>query len=137
MNEKLNYEFEEILQYLKDIENLDIKFLKEFEENRFKNLAASMCIFNILNSIIEIGEVIISENNFETPLKYKEIFEILKKNKVLSISLANDFASFMYQRNMLAHQYGKINKNKIYEVIKKKNLFIVFIEEIKNFVLTK
>ncbi|MFW6285751.1 MAG: type VII toxin-antitoxin system HepT family RNase toxin [Nanoarchaeota archaeon] len=133
MNEKINYEIEEILTYLKDINDLEIKDFNDLITNRQKLLSSCMCIFNIINSTIEIGEEIISTKKFETPLKYREIYEILNNNKVLSLKVSKKLSSFIYQRNMLAHQYGKLNKRKIYEVVKEKNVFLDFIDEIKIF----
>lgn len=137
MNEKINYNLEEINTYFKDILNLKIKDKNDFLKNRPKNLAASMCVFNILNSVIEIGETIISENSFETPFKYKEIFEILNKNKALSNTVAKNIGNYMYQRNMLAHQYGKIKLDKIYEIIENEEIIFEFVKEVKNFILKK
>lgn len=131
MNEKINYEIEEINKYHKEIQNLQIKNLKQFKEKNILNLAASMCLFNILNSCIEIGESTISIKKLETPYKYKEIFEILEKNKIISKKTAKTLANYMYHRNMLAHQYGKIDIDKIYDIIKNIKIFPQFIEEIK------
>jgi uncharacterized protein YutE (UPF0331/DUF86 family) len=130
MNEKINYEIEEIKTYLKDIENLEIKNKIDFLQKRDKQLAASMALFNILNSTIELGEELITSNNLETPLKYREIFQILKENKKLNSNVADKIGKYMHQRNMLAHQYGKINLELIYEVIENKDIFNKFISEI-------
>ena len=130
MNEKINYEIEEIKTYLKDIDSLNIKNLNDFISKRNNQLAASMAIFNILNSTIEIGEELITKFDLETPLKYREIFEILAKNKKIRSTIAKKLENFIHHRNMLAHQYGKINPKTIYEVIEQKQIFNDFINNI-------
>ncbi len=133
MNEEINFELEQIKKYLKELDSYNIKNFDEFKKNTMKNLASSMCIFSILNSIIEIGERIISIKKFETPLKYREIFEILEENKIISEKVSSELKKYMYIRNMIAHQYGKINLERLYDIINKRYIFLDFSEEIKIF----
>jgi uncharacterized protein YutE (UPF0331/DUF86 family) len=135
MKEELNYQISEIKTYIKDIENLNIKSKEDFLNNRSKKLASSMAIFNILNSCIEIGELIISNYDFESPMKYRDIFKILKENKILSKDISSKLENYMYHRNMLAHNYGKINFEEIYDLIINKDIFLKFINEITNYIL--
>lgn len=133
MNEEINYQINEINTYLKDLKIVNSK--KDFLENREKKLATSMALFNILNASIEIGEIIISKNDLDVPLKYRDIFDILHQNKVISKDISIHLKKFVYHRNMLAHQYGKINFEELYELIENKDFFIKYIEEIKGFIL--
>ncbi|MCA9496428.1 MAG: DUF86 domain-containing protein [Nanoarchaeota archaeon] len=132
MNEEINYEIEQIHKYLKEIENMNIESLEEFKNTPIKHLASSMCIFSILNSCIELGENLITKKKLETPLKYKEIFEILRNNNLISKKTGEKLSEYMYIRNMLAHQYGKINLKKVYEIINSKKIILDFMNEIKN-----
>lgn len=134
MNEKLNIEIENLRQYLKEMDDFPVKNVNEFINSRIKNLALSMLIFSSINCTIEIGEIIISKYSFETPLKYREIFEILIKNNVITEKTGTKLSSFIYQRNMIAHQYGKIKLEKIYEVIIEKEIFITYTNEIINYI---
>lgn len=135
MNEELNFQISEIKIYYDDLENLNLKSKKLFLENREKKLASSMALFNILNASIEIGEIIISEKNLEIPLKYKEIFSILKNNKIISIKVSKILSNYVYHRNMLAHNYGKIKFEQLYDLIENKDIFIEYINEIKSYIL--
>lgn len=136
MNEEINYNIEQILKYLGELEMYDITNFEEFKKDTMKHLASSMCIFSILNSCIEIGERIIKLKNFQTPLKYREIFEILEQNNVISKKTSKLMQDNMYIRNMIAHQYGKVDLKKLYNIINEKNIFNKFIEEIKQYILS-
>lgn len=135
MNEEVNYEIEQVEKYLKEIEDMNIKNYEDFESTSIKNLAASMCVFSILNSCIELGEHLITLRSLETPLKYKDIFVILTSKKILSKKTGESLSNFMHLRNMLAHQYGRVDLNKVYKAIEQRNVFKNFIEEVKKEIL--
>ena len=40
---------------------------------------------------------------------------------------------YMYVRNMIAHQYGKIELKRLYDIIENKNVFTEFCNEIKKY----
>ena len=120
-----------IEKYLKNLDSFSFKNLNDFE-NRFNDyLSVSMSLFTILNASIEIGEALIDKNELEFPTSYRKVFEILGKNNIISKNLAKDLASFMYERNMIAHQYDDINIEDIYNLLNKREVFEKFISEIK------
>lgn len=137
MNEELNYQITEIRTYLKDLDNMNFKIKDDFLLNRKKKLASSMALFNILNSVIEIGELIISNYDLETPLKYREIFSILFSNKIISKNISKTLEKYVYHRNMLAHNYGKVRFDELFELIENKEIFNKFIKEITKYISFK
>jgi uncharacterized protein YutE (UPF0331/DUF86 family) len=132
MYEEVNYEIEQILNYLRELDGMGFKSFSDFKAERVKNLASSMCVFSILNACIELGEFLVDLEDLETPLKYKEIFEILVENNVLSKEVGLKLANYMYLRNMLAHQYGRVDLKKIYGVVENRILFEKFVFEVKD-----
>lgn len=128
---KLNKNIQNIEKYLKILEEYNFKNFEEFDENVNDVLAISMALFTILNASIEIGEEIIEEKKLDFPTSYKEIFLIIKKEKIISKELCDKLSSFMKQRNMIAHQYDEIENEKIYELLLEKKIFKEFISEVK------
>ena len=109
---QINKNIENIEKYLKHLDSFDFKNEKDFE-NRFNDyLAVSMSLFSILNSCIEIGESLIDLKKLEFPTTYRKIFVILAKEKLISKSVAEKLSDYMHERNMIAHQYDEVKKEK-------------------------
>jgi uncharacterized protein YutE (UPF0331/DUF86 family) len=66
---------------------------------------------------IDLGNHLISYFGFETPKDYKEIFEILAKEGVISKSLSSNMKKIAGFRNILVHDYLSIDVGKIAEVL--------------------
>lgn len=128
---KVNKNYSTIEKYLKILDKFKFKDQEDFEEKVNDYLAVSMSLFTILNASIEIGESLIEERELDFPSTYKEIFQILGNNKVLSKELAKEMARFMKERNMIAHHYDEINYGEIYKLYLKREIFKKYIEETK------
>lgn len=72
-------------------------------------LAAQACI--------DLGNHLISHFGFETPKDYKEIFEILAKEGVISKNLCSNMKKIAGFRNILVHDYLSIDVRKVAEVL--------------------
>ena len=131
----------EKLGKIKDDINRYIDDLKEFKIRKEENLvnketfyAISMIMFSILNRCIDLGNEIISACEFGLPITYKDIFEILYQKKVISENTKLNFFKFIYYRNLIAHQYYRINKKQLFNFVKKISIIENFLKEIYNFV---
>ncbi len=120
--EKIYANFESIDKYLKNLEEFKFKNLNDFEQRFNDYLSVSMSLFTILNSCIEIGEVIIDLKKLKIPSTYREIFTILGMNKIISQELAENLPMYMRQRNMIAHQYDEIKIDEIYDLYEKRHI---------------
>ncbi|UUX91365.1 type VII toxin-antitoxin system HepT family RNase toxin [Methanoplanus endosymbiosus] len=88
-------------------------------EERKTYYAVSMILFTILNSVIELGEELITEKNLVVPGSYREIFRLLGKADIVPKDLAKDLSSLVYYRNRLSHQYSGFNEDDLESVISK------------------
>lgn len=80
----------------------------------FNSLA--MECFQAVNSAIELGEFLVSENNLGLPSTYREIFELLYKNKMISRETLNDMKRLVFLRNLIAHEYYTIREEELREM---------------------
>jgi uncharacterized protein YutE (UPF0331/DUF86 family) len=71
-----------------------------------------------LESVLDIGEIIISMKDLEKPEDYKEIIEILGKHSVLPKDFADRFAPAAGFRNILVHKYTDVETDELYEHLK-------------------
>jgi uncharacterized protein YutE (UPF0331/DUF86 family) len=136
--------------YTKIIDNLETakdyvnKLKKNFEEDKDKfleedrvYLSISMIIFTIINSFIEIGEEIVDLEDYKIPTSYREVFEILGKENIISKELCENLKRYIKYRNMIAHQYSNVNLLEIYRISKNHEIFEEFISCIENYLKGK
>ena len=89
-----------------ELENSDV--LLTFVERKLQ-LAAQVCI--------DLGNHLISYFGFETPKDYKEIFQILVKEGVISKDLSSNMRRMAGFRNILVHDYLSVDIGKVAEVL--------------------
>jgi len=106
--------FTDLERYLNDLESL-LPEEEEFLESKTLQYSVSMLMMNIINCCVDLGNEVISLKSLGYPGTYKETFSILGKNKLINISLVKKMKQLVGLRNLLAHEYGEINFELLYE----------------------
>jgi len=115
-------------------ENLVI--LEEFRKNislddllrdKIKQWALRYGILECIQEIIDISCALVSSNNLGNPKNYRECIEILIKNGYISEELGKRLISMVGLRNLLVHEYIKIDLFRLYEFLNNLNDFREFI----------
>jgi len=75
-------------------------------------------LFFLLQNIIDICSHIISDEGLEEPTFYSDMADILAKGKVIREDLKQPLKNMIGLRNIIAHQYGDIDFNIIYKIVK-------------------
>lgn len=91
---------------LDELENSDV--LLTYVERKLQ-LAAQVSI--------DLGNHLIAHFGFETPQDYKDVFEILAKEGVISKELSSNMKKMAGFRNILVHDYLSIDVGKIADVL--------------------
>ncbi|MDR7871148.1 MAG: DUF86 domain-containing protein [Tissierellaceae bacterium] len=93
-------------------------------------------LFIAINMMIDIATHIVVDNNIGNPETLGEAFAILNKEKYLRDDEAKVYRNMVGLRNILSHEYLKIDKMIIYNVLKNHLVdikkFIIFVHD--NFV---
>ncbi len=125
------YDLEKIGKIIADTEHyfLDLDKLKiessKMSRERFYSL--SMLLFALLNRGIDLAQEIIRERKLGMPTSYREIFQILEKDKLIPVPLSKELQYLVSQRNVLAHEYFNITEQTIYSIFRR-------IKAIKDFI---
>ena len=111
--------------------------LEEFLEDDIAQDVVEYNLFICINIMIDIATHIVVENGFGNPETMGGAFDILKKEKYLTADETKTYKNMVGLRNILAHEYLKINKKIIYDILQN-NLtdikkFVVFIND--NFII--
>lgn len=91
----------------------------------------SMECFQTVNSLIEIGEYIVSKEKLGFPSSYREIFDLLFKANIISEEELKVFRRLIYLRNLISHEYYKMSEKELLEMIGLSEKIKTFIKRIK------
>ncbi len=91
-------------------------------------------LYLLCQTTIDFAEAVISYTNLRKPGSYKEVFEILSEGDgIISSATSLEMEKMAGFRNVLAHAYGKVDFDKLYQVLTEDIEKIkLFINEIKN-----
>ncbi len=111
----------------------------EIFENDFKVRGASERYLHLaIESVIDVGNEIISMQQLRRPDKYRDIPEILVESGIIPKEFALEFGNMIGFRNLLVHDYTVIDIALEYEFLKTKlHDFEEFMKYITNWLKTK
>lgn len=129
--ERLN----EYQKYLKEISKVNKK--KFTEDFHFFGLAERYLQLSI-EVVLDIGKLLLIANNLERAENNSEIFEILGEKGILPKRTIPKFRGIARFRNILVHDYEKIDRNIVYKKLQE-NLkdFEEFKKAIKSILVSK
>ena len=89
----------------------------------------------IIESVVDLAFLVIKECRLKIPEEDKQAFDILNEEDVISDSLKERLKDAKGMRNILAHEYGKINDEMVFESLKEQLIPDIkeFINQIKKF----
>ena len=102
-----------------------IKILKELSKENNEDFISDYKIYGLaerylqlsIESILDIGNHIISRLELKKPETYQDIFLILGKNSIIPEKFAKKVAKMAGFRNILVHGYIDIDETLVYEQI--------------------
>jgi uncharacterized protein YutE (UPF0331/DUF86 family) len=83
-------------------------------------------LFESIQIIIDLACSIVSEKNLGIPKNYSDCISLLTKNNYLDKELSSRILSMIGLRNLLVHEYGIIDVDKLYE-------YLDHLQDIKDF----
>jgi uncharacterized protein YutE (UPF0331/DUF86 family) len=132
--DKIYARMENLREYVSILEGLQDTSLSEFEKDPIKKGALERYLQLAIEACIDIAEILISDQRLRTPQTAREAIEILGEKGILDKSFAREFSKAVGFRNILIHDYVKID----YEIVLKnlknnRSDFHRFIKEILEF----
>lgn len=125
----------EIEKYLEELESILPLDFEEYKKN-FKIKAVGERYFEkIVEAVIDLAFLVAGEKRLRKPEEEEGIFSVLKDNKILSEELCLKLQDAKGMRNIISHQYGKINDELVFnslteELILDVNEFLGVIENL-------
>jgi len=114
---RIKDKLEEIEKYLSEITEIMPDNFKEYRDD-FKTKAACERYFErIIEAVVDLAFLIIKDKGLKIPEEDKEAFDILAKEDIISRELAERLKDAKGMRNIIAHEYGKIDDELVFRSI--------------------
>ncbi|MEM1944773.1 MAG: DUF86 domain-containing protein [Nitrososphaerota archaeon] len=104
-------------QYVRYLEELRKSSLREFLGDFRTSGAAERYLQTAIESIIDIGNEIISSLQLRRPERYRDIPYILSESQIIPREHADTIALMIGLRNLLVHDYASVNREMVYEFL--------------------
>ena len=117
-----------IQKYLKILERYKNYSREELENNIDIRGAAERYLYLVSQAAIDLAEAVIAYKNSENRAPWPNLLISLKKKKIISDELVKKMIGMVGFRNIVAHDYEKINYDLVYRILHQD------IEDIRKFI---
>lgn len=119
IRERIDKKIKEIERFIFELyesipQNLDLEDYKR--DIKTKAICERYCE-KIIEAVEDLAFLMINYKKLSYPEEEKEVFDILKDNKIISEDLSKKLRNAKGMRNVIAHQYGKIDDEIIFNSI--------------------
>lgn len=135
MKKRIGDKICEISKFLDELSNILPSNFDEYKANLEKKAACERYFEKIVEAVTDTAFLIIKFNKFKIPQDDIDAFTILLENKVIDISLATKLKNAKGMRNIIAHEYGAIDDELVFDSITEEfeidiNKFISLVKEL-------
>ena len=113
---RINDKIKEIEIYLSELLEIIPNSFEEYKEIKTK-AACERYFEKIIEAVVDLAFLIIKEKRFKIPEDDKQAFDILSNEKIISQELAEKLKDAKGMRNLIAHEYGDIDDELVFESI--------------------
>ncbi len=106
-----------IQKYLKILEGYKKYSRKEIEDDVNIKGAVERYLYLVTQAAIDLADAVISFKNLRKPTTLSESFQILQEEIIISAELTEKLIRMTGFRNVIAHDYEKLNYDIVYDVL--------------------
>lgn len=114
---RIQEKMEEIERYFEELEGIVPQQLEMYTQSNEKKAACERYVEKIVEAVVDLAFFIIKLKRYRLPDDDGDAFTILVENKVIEEHLSKKLKSAKGMRNVLAHQYGKVDDGIIFEAL--------------------
>jgi len=115
---RINDKTEEIEKYLQELSEIVPESFEEYKKNMEKKRACERYIEIIIEAAVDLAFLVIKQKGWRIPKEDSGAFYILSENNIISLGLAKKLDDAKGMRNILAHEYGEVDDEKVFEAVK-------------------
>ncbi len=117
MENKKEDKIDEIIGFLQELGAILPSVFEDYMENFEKRAACERYFEKIIEAVVDLAFIILKEKKMKVPENEESSFTILSNAKIISSELAQKLKDAKGMRNIIAHEYGKIDDRLVYEVV--------------------
>ncbi len=137
-NDRLLEKMDELEKYLRELEEYLPEKEEEYLNSGLRKRACERAFQMASENLLDICNLIISEKGFGIPTDSKDCIRKLAENGVIPGSLSTRLEELVGFRNLLVHQYGRVDDSKAYSYLNiELKDFYEFIETIDKYIEIK
>lgn len=115
---RINDKIKEIEKFLTEFKEIIPSDFEEYRNNLEKKAACERYLEKIIEAIVDLAFITIKIKKMRMPQDDIDAFNILLEKKVIDNVLAKKLKDAKGMRNILAHEYGKIDDKLVFEAVK-------------------
>lgn len=121
----------EYYRILKEIQKVNKKlFISDYHFYSLAERHLQLCI----EIMLDVSKMIINNQDLKKPEDNQNVFSVLKEEKIISKKLHNQLIGIVNFRNILVHDYEKIDREIIYNNLQKNiEQFVLFRKELAKY----
>jgi uncharacterized protein YutE (UPF0331/DUF86 family) len=113
-----------VRKYLKILERYKQYSQKEIADDIDRRGAVERYLYLVMQASIDLAEAVISYKKSRKPTTMGESFHILHEEEIITPELTGQMVKMTGFRNVIAHDYEKLNYDIVYDVLKNKLQYI-------------
>ena len=107
----------EINGFLEELKEIIPSNFEEYKSSIEKKAACERYVEKIVEAVTDLAFLIIKNRKLKIPEDDIDAFNILLENKIIDENLASKLKNAKGMRNIISHQYGKIDDKIVFEAI--------------------
>ena len=108
----------------------DMHSLEDVRRDRHLEWSLRYGLLEAVQVVIDVSCHLVSRDNLGMPSSYSECIELLQRAGYISDSLANILLGMVGLRNILVHEYIRVELEKLYDLLNRTDDFKAFVKEI-------
>ena len=119
IKERVQDKIEEIEEFLSFLLEITPKSFEDYKTDLKAKAACERYAEKIIEAIVDLAFLTAKFLNIEIPAQIsdKEIFDLLSNKKIISSMLSSNLQHAKGMRNIIEHEYGKLNDERVYEAL--------------------
>lgn len=115
---------EKLREYLAILESVQKYDCKDFVADPFIHGTAERNMHLAIECLLDIGNHVIVDRGYQKPESYADVFRILHENEVITSKLYKNLEGMAAFRNVLVHDYLRLDRTKVHQIVTKKTRFL-------------
>lgn len=115
--ERILSKIDDLDGYLKELSELTPASFAEYEENNQKKRACERVLQIAIEAVIDTCRLVLKGMKLGLPADEDDIFTRLESVGIISVDMVGTLRKMKGARNILVHEYGKIDNSLVFEII--------------------